>query len=219
MDFYFYCTYEQSPRGFFPTKLEGDRLIPADGSCGVTIPDMVEEFFDHDRFRILWREYPAREASTLFPDPYYGLFGIRRIKSMIGDRPGVVNIAITAEQEELYALEDIAVSVICGYKEFGGILNGCFDTGGECGYMINAQRFTDIIDRKPDLSRLKDSEGGKMLLGILKRDSGVLTVRDLLRFAVRTAPWSEIRTALGNGILWMQCPSNVITEEQFDEKF
>ncbi len=222
MDIYFYCTYEHSASGFFPALLTETGLMPADGSQGVTLPQPVWEFFSFDRFKILWREYPEDDSIRFFPAPAYGMFGIRRIEGNFGDRHGVVNIVVTADREELQELEDMAVAVINDFTGFSSMLLGCMSIGGSCGYSIDAAWFSDCMRRvctEIDYKEMSAYKGGKMLLNILKRDNGILTQRDLLRFAVSSEPWKNIRQYMGNALIWKKRPKNVITLEEFEKKF
>lgn len=220
MDIYFYCTYEHSMTGFFPTYLTPNGLIPADGSGGVEMPQNVWDFFSFDRFKLIWREYSGGGKAFL-PTPEHGMIGIRRIEGDFGGRSGVINIAVTAGEEELRQLENAVAVMIGAYADFLQMLLRCISVGGECGYQIDAEGFYEYMRCADDIDfkTLESTDGGKMIADALKRESGIFTERDLLRFAVTSEPWSEIRDSLGGGFVWKRKPKCVITPDEFERKF
>ncbi len=221
MDIYFYCTYENSARGFFPSCLTENGLIPADGSMGVNLPADVWDFFSYDRFKVLWREYPLK-SGALFPEPCGGILGIRRIEASFGGRRGIVNIVFRAGSDECGDLENVAAFVLGRYTEFCRMLSACMTVGGSFGYGIDVSRFLNYMtagSERIDFKLLSSSAGGKMIAKILKRENGILNEKDLLRFAVTAESWQDLSRYFGEGRVWRKQPKYVITLTEFEKKF
>ena len=223
MVFYFYCSYENSIKGFFPTVFDGHNLVPADGSNGINLPQDVYDFFSYDRFAILWREYPVNANKMLFPEPCSALFGIRSINCMISGKQAVINIAVKASENELTQLTAFASSILLFYRDFTVALPRFMSVGGDCGYEINGNQFMQYV-----MSLCADRDWGsldnscpnvKFVKDICRRSEGIITQKDLIRFAVRTDSWHAVSNSMGTGFIWKKCPKRVITVADFEKIF
>ena len=146
MKVYFYCSYEHSVKGFFPLCVTKERVVPCDGNGEEKMPDEVWDFFSYDRFKILWREFAKKDGGHLFPEPVKSIFGIRGIEGNIGAKKGVVNIAFFADEEELAAMEKLALSVLDGYDEFTKMLFAFLSIGGDWGYSVDEKRLFSYLE-------------------------------------------------------------------------
>lgn len=224
MDTYFYCSYEHSRLGFFPSCIRGDALVPADGTGGTALPDVVSEFFSYDRFRILWRDYPVPGSQALFPEADSGMLGLRGLEGRIGNRKAVVNFAMTADRAELEQLKKTALSVIGDYFGFSAKLFQWMSLGGACGYELDTEAFgrwqQEIMEgRDTALPVPEESMAGKMLRYLQKPGGRNRTERDLLHFAVCTDEWKFVAPYMGNRVIWALKPKEALTWEEFTEQF
>lgn len=222
MEFYFYCSYEHSVRGFFPVCVQEDKILPCDGSAGVSLPSQVWDFFSYDRFKLLWREYPSENGGKLFPEPEKSLFGIRVLHGNMGTKKGIVNFAVMAEEDELARMEKLATAILFRYDEFVSMLFSFLSVGGEYGYCIDIKRFfayIEEIEQNPLPDDVSDKKERINYVKTIKNRTGILTERDLLRFGVRTDAWKSIAQAMGDKLLWSFCPKTVIDTKKFDSIF
>ena len=223
MVFYFYCSYENSIKGFFPTIFDGQRLVAADGSNGINLPEDVYDFFSYDRFTILWREYPTEKNKLLFPEPGSAIFGIRSINCMMSGKKAVINLAVKAGENELTELTALASSVLLYYRDFTVALPRLISVGGDCGYEISGDQFMQYISSlcaDKDWRSMPDSDPKiKFVKDICKRSEGIITQKDLIRFAVRTDSWHAVSGNMGTGFIWKKCPKNVVTVSDFEKIF
>ena len=223
MDFYFYCSYENSVRGFFPTYLNGTKLVAADGSEGFTLPAEIYDFFSYDRFKILWKEYPCDANQKLFPEPGYSFFGMRGIDGVFSGKRGVINFSVVANENELDSMINFAVYVLYFYRDFIVSLPSLFSVGGEYGYDLNIAAFIPYMEALCVERDWNAFEGNhpyvKMIEKIRNRQNGIMTIKDLLRFAVITDSWKAISPVFGSGNLWKKCPDSVLTLEEFTRIF
>lgn len=224
MDIYFYCSYEHSHLGFFPSRMGENGLVPADRGKGVTLPDAVTEFFSYDRFRILWRDFPEEKSRFLFPEPSFGMLGLRGLEGSIGSRKGIINLAVIADRSELEQLKKMALAVIGNYYGFSTQLFRWMSLGGKCGYDLDVKAFgrwqEEICGQEETaLFPEGDGRGGKLLRRLAKSGGRGRTERDLLHFAVCTDDWKFIAPHMGNQGIWGIKPKDVFTWEQFTEQF
>ncbi|MBQ4528730.1 MAG: hypothetical protein II998_11745 [Clostridia bacterium] len=223
MEFYFYCSYENSLRGFFPTYYNGQSLVPADGSVQVKMPEPVYDFFSYDRFKILWREFPTDNNRVLFPEPGYSFFGIRGINCILSGKNGVINFAVIANEDEAAKLTNFAASVMIFYNDFIHGLPSFLSVGGDCGYDISAESFNSYIlsmCADKDWKSLPSNDPAvKFIKDVCRRSGGIFTAKDLIRFAVATDDWNNISPSFGNGFIWRKKPKSVISVSDFEKIF
>lgn len=222
MDIYFYCSYEHSKRGFFPTYLSENKLIAADESNGTMLPKAVWDFFSYDEFLLLWRDYPVKE-SLLFPEPSYGIFGLRSLEGYIAERKAVINMAVFANEEEAYMLERAVLAILYHYGEFTKSLFHWMSLGGDCGYQLDGEKLTGWLQEKINPDNGKQSIGNRELDRVLKfiqtREEGMLIPSDLLRFAVYRTDWKSAAPHMGKSRIWKIRPKKAISQKEFQRLF
>ncbi len=224
MNSYLYCSYAQSRRGFFPTYVGEDRLIPADGTGGVTMPPMIWDFFSYDRFCFMWQEYC--DAS-----PYHGsmpgdkvIFGIRGLEGLISGRAGVANIAMEADPNEAEQIKWIVLSVLGDYEGFSSRLFQWLTIGGDCGYQLDVQAFRDwmqyaCMPAEWPYTVEKKSAGGSMLKRLMKQKSEIGAGKAKIRFAVCTDEWDAVKAYAGALQTVHHRPKTVLMREEFQRLF
>lgn len=218
MNIYFYCTYEHSKQGFFPSYLSENKLAPIDESKGITFPKAVWNFFSYDEFLVLWRDYPNKDT-FLFPEPSYGIFGLRSLEGHISERKAVLNMAILADEEEASLLEGTALVILQHYKEFTRNLFEWMSLGGDCGYQLDGEQLISWLQENICQNNSRYSTGNRKLDRILnligKREEGLLISSDLLRFAVYTTDWKSAATHMGKSRIWKIHPKRAISQKEF----
>lgn len=219
MDIYFYCSYENSKRGFYLTRLEGDKLVPENLSgrkdrCG----QLVDRFFTYDDFRILWREIPENNAIPLFPTAERGMFGIRGLQGMMSGRRATGNIALIAGANELKLLRNIAVGIISDTDSFAASLFNCLSVGGPCGYSADAKAIRTLTDT---LGKTKPEERNlpNRIKELIRQseDGRPMSERDLLRFAVYVATWEQAAEHMTPQWLWKKRPVRALSIQEFEK--
>ena len=219
MDIYLYCSYENSSRGFYLTRLEGNILVAenladSEDRCG----QLVDRFFTYDDFRILWQEIPKSNTHPFFPAAECGMFGIRGLQGYISERRAVGNLAIAAGADELPMLGNIAAGIITNTDAFGPAFFNCLSVGGPCGYSADAEALRTLIG---DLGRNAPDEKNipYAMRELLRRSdkSRLLSDRGLLRFAVYVATWEQAAERLKPRWLWKTRPARAFSITEFEE--
>ena len=221
MKVFFYCSYQQSQKGFTMTQLAGETLIP----CAAP-PQIVDEFFCYDRFRILWKDLIAPNERTWFrPDPIGSFFGIRNLVGAVEDgRQGYANLAfLTESASEIPALRRIALSVLGDVARFAQMILSMIHIGGACSYQLDGKHFLEWMSECTLASRLKLMIPGKdPAAEIIKRISRRNQLRietDLLYFAVVSSCWKDVYRELGSNPLWRIKPAAAFTTTEFSAHF
>lgn len=225
------------------TRLDGDRLVPADWMGENCPPDIVKEFFSYERFWILWRDFSEETESLLFPAPTHGILGIRGLEGQMSDRAAVVNLALVAKAEERELLKSMTLRILGDFDGFVKWLFSCLFIGGKWGYQLDVEAF---LQWQTECSQMRntggeaepDSKGshrdrigdwqwfvseedpaGELLRGLQKPDGLVKTERDLLHFAVCTTDWQEAMASMGRKWVWKLRPKCVLDADTFEREF
>lgn len=219
MEVYFYCSYEHSQKGFFMTKLMDGQLVPA-GS----VPEKVEVFFSYDRFQALWYDLCTQENQKLFnPQPYGTFFGLRNLRGQMADGRGcTANMVIIADAYEMTALRRIALSVLGDYPAFERRLTSWLRVGGHS-YELNLEAFCGWMDSCAAASRLDrfadaKSQASNLLLWMQRAEAPRMET-ELLRLAVYTGSWKDVREVMGQGMAWKLKPSCALSPDEFEDIF
>lgn len=221
MEVYLYCSYEHSQKGFCMTRLEGNDLIPA---AFHELPKIAEEFFSIDRFLVLWRDLTVEDADWLKPDIIGSFFGLRGLHGTMSDgRSGTVNLAFYADVEELPLLRKTALTILGDYDSFQQKMFAWLKAGGACSYQLNCGAFQDWLLHCGQMNKLRrlsgETEPAIRLLPKLQRQHPPVVETELLRLAVCTSDWKEIRNTMGHNPLWYIKPRSVLTQDAFFEAF
>ena len=201
------------------TQLVENTLVPVN-----EIPNHVENFFSLDRFQILWYDVCDKSKKTFFKPMTNGsYFGVRNIFGKMADgRDITVNLFIIANEDEMSWLRKIALTILGDYPSFQRMLTSWFCIGG-CSYELDVCKFTEWLENCricKHLKRLAPAES--KAVQILKWLRGIdlpATEWELLRLAVYTMNWKDIKTVMGNGITWKIKHPCLLSCEQFEQEF
>ena len=193
MDFYFYCSYEHSQKGFSMTKLQGDTLVQISN-----IPATVNEFFRYDKFAVLWREFVDEKIMLL------GLRGLSGINTE--GRRFNINMAITAEKDEFVALRRFALVCLGNLPRFQNFICNLFLIGGPCGYTLKVDDFVSYVKKCSRYTKIRiinkqDKRIGSLLSHFLHSENSSKAT-DLLRLAVYTGSHYDVIEMMGGGWRW-----------------
>lgn len=221
MEVYFYCSYEHSQAGFFMTRLDGEKLVPAPLDL---LPGIAADFFSFDRFQVLWRDRSRENGSWLLPKPDGSFLGIRNLNGITSSgRSCTINLAFNAESEEITALQRIGLTIFGDFDAFRSMILRWFSIGGPCSYQINGAAFSDWLRECTGMNRLipatDPEEPAIKLLPYMCRAEPAKLETEFLRLAVCTSSWKEIYKTMGHSLLWLRKPPNVLTLEEFGEAF
>ena len=219
MEVYFYCSYEHSQTGFFMTRLEGGALMAVQ-----SVPEYVEEFFSYDRFQVLWYDLCSGEERKLWKPQTSGMrFGLRSLRGVMADgRRCTANVLFVADEAEMTGLRRIALSVLGDYPEFERRLTGWLRVGG-CSYELNVAAFNSWMEGCTNaalLSRFADtqSKASRMLQWMQRAEEPRLET-ELLRLAVYTSNWKDVRQVMGQGLVWKLKHPCALSLEEFEQAF
>lgn len=203
------------------TRMAEDAIIPCH-----TPPEIVEDFFCYDRFRILWRDFCDGTQKNWYHPQLAGSFcGIRNLSGPIGDgRTGYVNLAFLTETAgDITALRRIALSILGDMQRFTEMMLSLIRIGGECSYEIDCEGFRAWMDRCTGASRMKlmipPNDPVIPILKKMNRKTPPVLETDLFRFAVLSSDWKTVCGGLGSSLLWRVKPAAALTPEVFAEQF
>lgn len=224
MDIYFYCTYENSGRGYYPTYFDGTGLREADGNSGIDMPQTVKDFFFYDRFKLLWRYYV--NSCSLFSENGYEFFGIRNVKGNIGktgtERTATVNAVFLAGKKESDLLRRIALYAIGNYPSFALDITSMLTVDRDKGYDIDGAAFISWITRKKNIlnEAYTQHDEATQLLNVLmdKKQISFMHI-GLLKFAVCTESWENIQPSMGKGFSVNKKPREAISYGEYERIF
>lgn len=221
MKVFFYCSYQQSQKGFTMTQLAGQTLV----SCTAP-PKIVDEFFSYDRFRILWKDIVSPNERTWYqPDPVGSFFGIRNLVGAVEDgRQGYVNLAFMTEAaSEIPALRRIALSILGDVAGFAETILSMIHIGGVCSYYLDGKHFLEWMAECTETSRLKlmipKRDPAAEIIKQISRRNHLRIETDLLHFAVFSSCWKDVYREFGSNPLWRIKPAAAFTTTEFSTHF
>lgn len=224
MEIFFYCSYEQSQRGFFMTRVGSEGLVPAEEGGGMP-PEAVRTFFSYDRFSFLWRDLcPPTAKLWEAPSCTGGICGVRNLRGPLADgRSGVVNLAFYAGVEEMVPLRRTALSILGDFDTFRAAALNWISVGGEWGYQLNLPAFRRWLEDCRAATRLRKlvpaEERAIQLLSQLQLDRPPRLERDTLHLAACTSGWEAICQSMGAPGAWKRKPRRALSEEEFAVAF
>lgn len=219
MEVYFYCSYEHSQKGFFMTQLVNEQLQPVE-----TVPENVEAFFSYDRFQVLWYDFCDKEVQTLWrPQPCGMFFGLRNLRGEMADgRRCTANMLLIADTEEMTELRRVALTILGDYPAFQRLFTGWLRVGGHS-YELNTQAFCTWMEDCTATTHLERyaparSKASNLLFWMQRTDQPNLET-DLLRLAVYTSSWRDLRQVMGSGVAWKLKHPCALSPDEFDVVF
>ena len=219
MEVFFYCSYEHSQKGFFMTRLVNGQLQPVE-----TVPENVEAFFSYDRFQVLWYDFCDEEVQTLWrPQPRGMFFGLRNLRGEMADgRRCTANLLLIADADEMTDLRRLALTILGDYPTFERQFTSWLRVGGHS-YELNTQAFCTWMEECSGASHLEryagpGSKASKLLFWMQRTDQPNLET-DLLRLAVYTSGWRDLRQVMGSGVAWKLKHPCALSPDEFDAVF
>lgn len=221
MEVYFYCSYEHSQKGFSLTRLQGGELV---SMAFDELPKVAEQFFSIDHFLLLWRDLTAESSDWMKPEVTGSFFGLRGLRGQMSDgRSSTVNLAFYADGEELPLLRRTALTILGDYDGFRARVFSWLSVGGPCSYLLDGDAFEQWLRQSSQANKLRrlapEDDPAVQLLPLLQRQQPPALESELLRLAVCTCGWKEIRETMGHRLVWFLKPRNVLTPEAFDAAF
>lgn len=219
MEVYFYCSYEHSQKGFFMTRLVDGQLHPVE-----TVPANVEEFLSYDHFQALWYDLCDPKEQKLWKPLTSGMiFGLRNLRGEMADgRRCTANILWIADANEMPNLRRIALSVLGDYPAFERQFTGWLRVGGHS-YELNTEAFSRWMASCTGANHLNRFAAPKSkaadLLFWMQRVEEPRVETELLRLAVYTGSWKDVRNVMGQGMAWKLKHPCALTPEEFDNIF
>ncbi len=201
------------------TKIENSELVPVEN-----LPEFADAFFSYDRFQFLWYDICDAQKSNLWKPYTKGAFlGIRNLCGEMSDgRKCVANLAFIAEEEELSKLRRIALQILGNYSAFQRCLAGWLSVGGYS-YELDIESFNQWLLRCMNATKLKlhalpNSKAVSMLRWMQRTEEAKLEF-ELLRLAVYTSHWKDIRYFTGDRAVWSLKHPNAVTPKEFENIF
>jgi len=221
MNIYFYCSYQQSKRGFFLTRLDHGSLKPVPAEPVERYDKLAYEFFSYDYFQVLWRHHAENENALFVYKPAFSFLGIREMKGTISERSGVCGMALIAQADKSGLLQEILFRYLANYRLFSNKVLGFITADEKAGYLLDAEGFLPWLMKEPDKGTWQlcyETPQLKRIQMILSKKPMGIVGQKMPNFAVCRS-WNTAAEAIGKRLFKNVKPPFILEQEEFEELF
>ncbi len=186
-------------------RLTSDRA--ADVRSPDELPEPVYRFLNEEIFYSIWCDLNGTPALKP-PVPCGGYFGVKALNGVFCNKKnGVVNLAFSADAQELQTLALIVNRVLCNYGAFNALVFRMIQIDASGAYSVDKQAFLEAVAALP---------GGAFPAFVANEQMNYGSEKDLLHYAVCLSSWERATPLLPGKWIKFLRPARIIDQNSFD---